>query len=96
MAFLTPLEVAGRSYPAAYVKATIARCDTKQTVLKLQAWETQGLREQSVPSLPYPDDLRVLDTVDLPADNPIAYAYTLLEQSGEFPEATWNVNQDNT
>jgi len=27
------------------------------------------------------------------ADNPIAYAYTLLEQSGEFPDATWNVNQ---
>jgi hypothetical protein len=23
--------------------------------------------------------------------NPIAYAYTLLEQSGQFPEATWNV-----
>lgn len=23
--------------------------------------------------------------------NPIAYAYTLLEQSGQFPEATWNI-----
>jgi hypothetical protein len=30
MAFLTPLEAAGRSYPAAYIKATIARCDNKQ------------------------------------------------------------------
>ena len=91
MAFLTPLEVAGRSYPAAYIKATIARCDTNQTVLKLQAWETQELREQGVPSLPYPNDLRVLDTVDLPAANPVDYGYKLLESSGEFPEATWNV-----
>ena len=51
MAFLTYLEVAGRSYPAAYIKATIARCDTKQTVIKLQAWETMELREQGVPPL---------------------------------------------
>ena len=91
MAFLTPLEVAGRSYPAAYIKATIARCDTKQTVLKLQAWETQELREQGVPSLPYPNDLRVLDTSDLPSANPVDYGYQLLAASGEFPDATWNI-----
>jgi len=29
--------------------------------------------------------------MDLQADNPIAYAYALLEASGEFTEATWNV-----
>ncbi len=46
MAFITPLEVAGRNYPAAYIKATIARCDNKQVVIKLEAWETQELREQ--------------------------------------------------
>jgi len=92
MAFLTPLEVAGRSYPAAYIKATIARCDTKQTVIKLQAWETQELREQGVPSLPYPNDLRSYETnLDLQSVNPVDYGYKLLEASGEFPEATWNV-----
>lgn len=92
MAFLTPLEVAGRSYPAAYIKATIARCDTKQTVLKLQAWETQELREQGVTPIAWDNDLRVFDTaLDLQADNPIDYGYKLLEASGEFPEATWNV-----
>ena len=91
MAFITPLEVAGRSYPSAYIKATIARCDTKQTVIKLQAWETMELREQGVPSLPYPDDLRVLDTADLPSANPVDYGYQLLEASGEFPDATWNI-----
>ena len=91
MAFLTPLTVNGRSYPSAYIKATIARCDTKQTVLKLQAWETQELREQDVPSLPYPNDLRMLPTADLPSSNPVDYGYQLLEASGEFPEATWNI-----
>ena len=91
MAFLTPITINGRSYPAAYVKATVATSSAKQTVLKLQAWETQELREQGVPSLPYPDDLRVLDTADLPSANPVDYGYQLLEASGEFPEATWNI-----
>ena len=92
MAFLTTLEVAGRSYPAAYVKVIIARCDTKQTVLNLQAWETQELREQEVPPINWDADLRSLPTeINLLAVNPIDYAYKLLEASGEFPEATWNV-----
>ena len=92
MAFLTPLEVAGRSYPAAYVKATIARCDTKQTVLKLQAWETQKLRETGVPPLAWDNDLRSPTTeLDLQAANPVDYAYKLLEASGEFTKAAWNV-----
>ena len=91
MAFLTPLTANGRSYPAAYVKVTVATSSAQQTVLKLQAWETQELREQGVPSLPYPNDLRGLDTIDLPAANPVDYAYKLLEASGEFTKAAWNV-----
>mgnify|MGYP003472842582 FL=1 len=92
MAFITPLEVAGRNYPAAYIKVTIARCDTKQTVIKLQAWETQELREAGVTPLAWDRDLRSPQTeLELQADNPVDYAYKLLEASGEFPEATWNV-----
>lgn len=91
MAFTTELTVNGRTYPTAYVKATVARSDATTTVLKLQAWETQELREQGVPSLPYPNDLRVVDTIDLPSANPVDYGYQLLEASGEFPEATWNI-----
>ena len=91
MAFLTPLEVAGRNYPAAYIKATIARCDTKQTVLRLQAWETQELREQGVSALSWSDDLRSFDTISLVSDNPIDYGYQHLEASGEFLNATWGV-----
>jgi hypothetical protein len=92
MAFLTPITINGRSYPAAYIKATIARCDTTQTVLKLEAWETQALRQEGVPALNWPNDLRSPQTeLELQADNPVDYAYKLLEASGEFPEATWNV-----
>jgi hypothetical protein len=92
MAFLTPLEVAGRNYPAAYIKATIARCDTKQVVIKLEAWETQELREQKVPPLAWDNDLRSPETeLDLQAANPVDYGYQLLEASGEFADATWNV-----
>lgn len=92
MAFLTPLEVAGRNYPAAYIKATIARCDVNHTVLKLQAWETKELREQGVTPIAWDNDLRVFDTtLTLQSDNPIDYGYKLLEASGKFPEATWNI-----
>ena len=92
MAFITPLEVAGRSYPKAYIKATIARCDTKQTVIKLEAWETQELREQKVSPLAWDRDLRSPQTeLELQADNPVDYAYKLLEASGEFTKAAWNV-----
>ena len=92
MAFLTPLEVAGRNYPAAYIKATIARCDNKQVVIRLEAWETQELREAGVTPLAWDRDLRSYETnLDLQAVNPVDYGYKLLEASGEFPEATWNV-----
>jgi len=92
MAFLTPLTVNGRNYPAAYVKATVARCDTTQTVLKLEAWETQALRQEGVPALNWSNDLRSYETnLDLQSVNPVDYGYKLLEASGEFTEATWNV-----
>ena len=92
MAFLTPLKVAGRSYPAAYIKATIARCDSKQVVIKLGAWETQELREAGVIPLNWSNDLRSYETnLDLQAANPVDYGYKLLEASGEFTKAAWNV-----
>lgn len=91
MAFKTELTINGRTYPEAYVKATVARSDATTTVLKLQAWETQALRDAGVPSLNWATDLRVLDTTPVPSDNPVAYGYNLLEASGEFPNATWNI-----
>mgnify|MGYP006921359279 CR=1 FL=1 len=92
MAFLTPITINGRSYPTAYVKATVATSSAQQTVLKLQAWETQELREQGVPPLSWDSDLRSYETnLDLQSVNPVDYGYKLLAASGEFPDATWNI-----
>jgi len=91
MAFLTELIINGRTYEAAYVKATVARSDAATTVVKLQAWETQALRESGVPPLSWNDDLRAFTTATAPSDNPIDYGYQLLEASGLYPDATWNI-----
>lgn len=92
MAFITPMQVLGRSYTAAYVKASIVRSDKEATLVQLEVWETQALREQSVPPLQMSSPLRSFPTqLSLPSDNPVDYAYKLLEASGEFPDATWNI-----
>jgi hypothetical protein len=86
-----PLPVAQTDGLSVSGTATVARCDATTTVIKLQAWETQALREAGVPALNWPNDLQVLNTATIPSDNPVAYGYNLLEASGEFPNATWNV-----
>ena len=92
MAFTTPLAAHGYTYPAAYIKAHIAHCDAQRTVVKLTVWPTQADRESGAQPVRYDGDLRQFPTdLHLQADNPISYAYTLLEQSGEFADATWNV-----
>jgi len=92
MAFTTALAAHGYTYPAAYIKAHIMYCDSQRTVIKLTVWPTQADRTNGAEPVRYDNDLRQFPTdLQMQADNPIAYAYTLLEQSGEFPEATWNV-----
>ena len=92
MAFTTPLVAHGYTYSQAYIKAHIAHCDAQRTVVKLTVWPTQADRTNGAEPVRYDNDLRQLPTdLQMQADNPIAYAYTLLEQSGEFPEATWNI-----
>ena len=98
MAFTLPLTINGEAQAAAYVKATIARCDTQTTVVQLQTWTSQASRDnggQSVPDNWLPDgfsSLQVFATdLQAQANNPVAYAYTLLEQSNEFAEAVWNI-----
>ena len=92
MAFVTALAAHGYTYPAAYIKAHIAHCDAQRTVVKLTVWPTQADRESGAQPVRYDNDLRQFPTdLQMQADNPIAYAYTLLEQSNEFAEAVWNV-----
>lgn len=92
MAFTTPLVAHGYTYPAAYIKAHIAHCDSQRTVIKLAVWPTQADRESGAQPVRYDNDLRQYQTdLTLQAANPVAYAYALVEASGEFADATWNV-----
>jgi len=98
MAFTLPLTLNGEQQPAAYVKATIARCDTQTTVVQLQTWTSQASRTnggQSVPDNWLPNGFSSLEVfatdLNLQAGNPVEYAYKLLEDSGRYPDATWNV-----
>jgi len=92
MAFTADITANGRSYPAAYIKASVRLCTTQNTVVQLEVWESQAVRDSGVEPLSYSNDLRTFATnLSLQADNPVAYAYALLEASGEWPDATWNV-----
>jgi len=98
MAFTLPLTLNGEPQAAAYVKATVAYADAAQLIVKLTVWTSQTSRTnggEPVPSNWLPSDFNELASLgtdlELQSDNPIAYAYTLLEQSGEFPDATWNI-----
>ena len=92
MAFTTPLAAHGYTYSQAYLKAHIAHCDAQRTVVKLTVWPTQADRENGAEPVRYDNDLRQYQTnLVLQTDNPVAYAYQLLEASGKYPTATWNV-----
>lgn len=92
MAFVTALAAHGYTYPAAYIKAHIAHCDAQRTVVKLTVWPTQADRENGAEPVRYDNDLRQYPTdLALQADNPVAYAYALVQASEEFPDASWNV-----
>lgn len=82
----------GRTIEDAYCKVVVHYADAASTTLIIKVWETAAER-QDLPSNPLAEfeSQRILATVDIPSPNPIAYAYTLLEQSGQFPEATWNI-----
>ena len=92
MAFVTAIAAHGYTYSQAYLKAHIAFCDAQRTVVKLTVWPTQADRENGAEPVRYDNDLRQYQTdLNLQANNPVAYAYALLEASGEFIDATWNV-----
>ena len=92
MAIINSFTSNGYTYSQAYIKAHIMYCDAQRTVIKLTVWPTQADRTNGAEPVRYDSDLRQFPTdLQMQADNPIAYAYQLLEASGEFPEATWNI-----
>lgn len=96
MAFTTQLTINGEQYSAAYVKAYIRHCDAQRTVIQLGVYTSQAARNAG--AQPAPDSFVTINTLPqfetslmLQADNPVDYAYQLLENSGSYPDATWNV-----
>jgi len=98
MAFTLPLTLNGELYTAAYVKAVVAYSDANTTVIKLLVWTSQTSRTnggEPVPSNWLPTDFseqpQFTTISELQSNNPVDYAYQLLEDSGRYPDATWNI-----
>jgi len=75
---------------ASYSRASLVGCNKQATVLLVQHFASQeaatlGAEPFRSESLSAPTDLL------LESSNPLDYAYKLLEASGQFPDATWNV-----
>jgi len=67
-------------------------------VVKLTVWTNQASRTNGGEPVPHSwlpssfNDIPQFDTdLELQSDNPIDYAYKMLENSGLYPDATWNV-----
>ena len=98
MAFTLPLTLNGEAQTAAYIKATVAYADAAQLVIKLTVWSSQASRVnggEPVPSnwLPsgFTEQPSLVPDLELAANNPVEYVYKMLENSGLYPDATWNV-----
>ena len=98
MAFTLPLTLNGEAHTAAYVKATVAYSDSNTTAIRLQVWTSQASRTNGGEPVPsnwlstnFIEQPQLTTVLDLANNNPIDYGYKLLEASGEFPDATWNV-----
>lgn len=81
----------GRTYVAAYVKVTPTTANAANGCsMVLEVWDSQASKDAGYDSafttahvLPF--------VADLPNSNAVDYAYKLLETSGLYPAATWNV-----
>ena len=91
MAFTSNVTVRGRIMRDAYVRLQIARVGNGEICVIPQAWEDRETRI-ALPDQPYllPPVSMQMD-MQLDNSNPLDYGYQLLEASGEFPDATWNV-----
>ena len=91
MAFTTELTIRGRTYATAYVNIDTVQAYKTNCICKLRAWEDQAARVAGLEPLQWYENIAEFPTTNITADNPIAYAYSLLEASGKYPTATWNV-----
>ena len=95
MAFITPItcQYTRQSLAAGYCKAEVTLATAHITRIELTVWESQEARIEhpNAPAFVH-KVVHVLTTEsNLRSDNPVDYAYRLLQASGEFPDAVWNI-----
>lgn len=93
MAFTSNMTAtSGRVQHAAYCKVSVYAVNKTDITILVDVWESSEVRSE-LPSNPLPDYAKqhILPTLDVVANNPIDYAYKLLEASDFYPEATWNI-----
>lgn len=82
----------GRTIENAYCKVVVHCADTSTITVIIKVWETSTER-QEFPSSPLSEfeSQHILNTASIENNNPVEYAYKLLEASEKFPEAIWNI-----
>ena len=81
-----------RTIEDAYCRAMIAKADSTHTTLLISVWESEEARHQNPDNPIIAPFTRVFATeLSLANSNPLDYGYKLLQASGEFPDATWNI-----
>lgn len=93
MAFLSNMTAPdGRTYPNAYVKVTPTVCNAQHGCsMALEVWDSQASKEAGY-ACNFTTAHNLAFNANLPSINAVDYAYKLLEDSGIYPDATWNVN----
>lgn len=93
MAFSTPItNKLKRLLSEPYITCRINFCDKDITVITLVVWENAAAR-QEFPTIPdcILEGLQFPTNLALQSNNPIEYGYKLLEASGAYPNAEWNI-----
>lgn len=80
----------GTTHPAAYCRISNLTFNKNELAVRIDAY-VSDLRPAAGYDPVQSWNYSFTPEMALQAANPLEYAYTLLEQSGEFPTATWRV-----
>lgn len=91
MAFITNIEKPnGRQGLAMYVRVGTLQANKNKTVVVMEVWDNEADRKE-FPNSPVFTTMRDFVTANDPNEGVIDYGYLLLQASGEFPDAQWNI-----
>jgi len=95
MAFSTPyVDRRGVAYTSTYCRATVAYAHKNETGVQVLMYTDESCAPSFTNGGKEPVEqflVRCNTEMELVSNNPVEYAYKLLEASGRFPEAVWNI-----